>query len=90
MSIHQAKEITVKQLKLCLYRTQEAKSETAITIPLSSLRVSMQFIPKKVKLFLEKEGIDLKQCEDLTKEKDLKGPIIEIETPSEKVVISVE
>jgi hypothetical protein len=41
-------------------------------------------------MFLEKEGIDLKACEDLTKEKDLKGTIIEIETPGEKVVISVE
>ncbi len=80
----------MKQLKLRLYRTQEGKPETAITIPLNSLHLSMQFIPKKVKSFLEKEGIDLKQCEDLTKEKDLKGTIIEIETSSEKVVISVE
>jgi hypothetical protein len=39
---------------------------------------------------LEKEGIDLLQCNEFTKEKDLKGELIEIENPNEKIVISLE
>ena len=80
----------MKKLMLHLYKRQDAKPETTITIPLTSLHLSMQFIPKKVKSFLEKEGIDLKQCEELIKEKDVKGTIIEIENPGEKMAISVE
>ena len=80
----------MKKLLLQHYKRQEAKPETAITIPLNSLHMSMQFIPKKVISFLEKEGIDLKQCEELTKEKDIKGTIIEIETLGERMTISVE
>ncbi len=80
----------MKKLMIQLHKRQETKPEITITIPLNSLHMSMQFIPKKVKSFLEKEGIDLKQCEELIKEKDLKGTIIEIETPGEKIVISVD
>ena len=80
----------MKKLMLHLYKRQDTKPETTITIPLTSLHLSMQFIPKKVKSFLEKDGIDLKQCEELIKEKDIKGIIIEIENPGEKMTISVE
>ena len=64
--------------------------EKTITIPLSMLQVIGQLLPKRAKFALEKEGIDLTKCKELAKEKGLVGTLIEIEDPTEKMVISVE
>ena len=66
------------------------KPETTITLPLSTLHISMQLLPKKIKATLEKEGIDLSQCSELVEERGIKGTLIEIENPAERLVISVE
>ena len=81
----------MKHLKIHVYKSgQETKPETVISIPLSTLPIAIQLLPKKTKTTLEKEGIDLTPCSELTKEKDLKGTLIEIENPTEKLVISVD
>ena len=80
----------MKNLKIHVYKRQDAKPETVVTIPFSSLHIAVQLLPKKVRLLLEKEGINIVQCKELVKEKDLKGTIIEVENPTEKMVISVE
>ena len=54
------------------------------------LQVVGQLLPKRAKSALEKEGIDLTKCKELAKEKGLVGTLIEIEDPTEKMVISVE
>lgn len=81
----------MKNLKISVCKSgQEDKPEKIITMPLTSLRLAIQLLPKKVKSILEKEGIELGQCTELIKEKDLKGTLIEIESPNEKMVISIE
>ena len=81
----------MKNLILRVYKPgKPEKPETTITIPLSVLHIAMQLLPKKTKSSLEKEGIDISQCSELIKEKHLKGTLIEIENPTERVVISVE
>jgi hypothetical protein len=80
----------MKNLKIQFYKNQEEKPEKTITIPLSALQVISQLLPKRAKSALEKEGIDLAQCKELAKEKGLVGTLIEIENPTEKMVISVE
>ena len=80
----------MKNLKIQFYKNQEEKPEKTITIPLSALQVISQLLPKRAKSALEKEGIDLTQCKELAKEKGLVGTLIEIENPTEKMVISVE
>ena len=80
----------MKELKVFVYMRQEAKPERTVTIPLSVIHVAIQLMPKKTRAALEKEGIDLMQCKELTKEKDIKGTLIEVETSNEKIVISVE
>ena len=82
-------------LKIHLYKEkQEVNPEIVVTMPLSLLHVAIQLIPKKIQSILDKEGIDLLRCSEFSKEKGLKGPIkgplIEIENPNEKVVISIE
>jgi len=80
----------MKNLKIQFYKSQEEKPEKTITIPLSMLQVVGQLLPKRAKSTLEKEGINLAQCKELAKEKGLVGTLIEIENPTEKMVISVE
>lgn len=81
----------MKNLKIQIYNSrQDTKPETSITIPLSVIHLGLKLLPKKIRLTMEKEGIDLIQCNEFTKEKDLKGDLIEIENPNEKIVISLE
>ena len=80
----------MKNLKIHFYKSQEEKPEKSITIPLSALQAVGQLLPKRAKSALEKEGINLAQCKDLAKEKGLVGTLIEIEDPTEKMVISIE
>jgi hypothetical protein len=80
----------MKNLKIQFYKSQEEKPEKTITIPLSMLQVVGQLLPKRAISALEKEGINLAQCKELAKEKGLVGTLIEIENPTEKMVISVE
>ncbi|MFH1702108.1 MAG: hypothetical protein ABIB41_01585 [Nitrospirota bacterium] len=80
----------MKHLKIDVCKSGQDKPERSVTMPLTSLHVSLKLFPKKIKATLEKEGIDLSQCSELVKEKDVKGTLIEIENPNEKMVISIE
>ena len=81
----------MRNLKIDVFRPGQAeKPETKITMPLKTLRIAVQILPKNIRYTLEKEGIDLAQCSELTKEKDLKGALIEIEDSSERFVISID
>ena len=84
-------ERMMKNLKISVFKPrQETKPDTVITIPLSALHLAIQLVPKKIKSILEKDGIELTQCTEFTKEKDLKGTLIEIENANERVVIALE
>ena len=80
----------MQSLKIHIYKAGQEKSEKIITMPISSLHIAIKLLPKKVKLTLDKEGIDLNGCRELAKEKGLKGTLIEIENSVEKMVISVD
>ncbi len=80
----------MKNLKIHFYKNKDDKPEKIITIPLSMLQVVGQLLPKRAKSALDKEGIDLTKCKDLVTAKGLVGTLIEIEDPTEKMVISVE
>jgi len=79
----------MKDLKIEVYKRKDDKPHTVITIPIATLHIAFRFIPKKIKSFFEAEGIDIQQSREFTKEKDLKGTIIQIENSNERVVISV-
>ena len=81
----------MKNLQIHVFKpAHETKAETVITIPITALRIAIQLLPKRVKSALEKEGVDLFKCSELSKEKDLKGTLIEIENPNEKLMIAVD
>ncbi len=81
----------MKNLVISLYKSKsEKKPESVVTIPLTTIHIAMKLLPKKIKNVLEREEIDLLQCKELPIVKDLAGKLIEVESPSEKMVISVE
>jgi len=78
-------------LKIEIYKsTSEVKPECSVTIPLKFLEVSSTLLPKRLKDILKRESIEIESCKSLTKIKDVKGTLIEIESLTERMVISVE
>jgi hypothetical protein len=81
---------SMKNLRIEIYKPGQKEPEKTVSVPLSSLDISLKLMPQKIKASLEAEGVDLTVCSDLTKEKDLRGALIEIERRGETLVISVE
>lgn len=80
----------MQSLKITVSKSGAEKSDKVVTIPLTSLHVSLGFLPRKIRSFLDQEGIDLTGCRELAKEKGLKGTLIEISSANEKLEISIE
>ena len=80
----------MKKLKIEVYRAGEKEPAKTITMPLTSLHISLKVMPQEIKSSLETEGVDLNVCSELNKEKSVSGILIEIENSREKLVISVE
>jgi len=83
-------EQSVKNLKIDVQKPGQKEPEKTVTIPLTTLHIGLKLMPKKIKASLEAEGVDLAGCGELTKEKDLRGTLIEIERAGEKLAISIE
>ena len=80
----------MQRLKILVYPSGKAEPETIVTIPLTTLRVGLKLLPKKIRTSLTKEGIDLSDLGQTTGESGPKGTLIEIETAVEKIVVSAE
>lgn len=77
-------------LCLYLYKRRGSSAEKSVRIPLNFLDISLGLLPQRFRLALDREGIDLKGSKELIREKLGKGPLIEIETGEEKLVITIE
>ena len=77
-------------LKLIIHHRGETNPDKTVTLPLTTLQISLALLPANVKAFLKEEQIDLSGCRDLVQEKGLKGTLIEVETPDKKMTIAVE
>ena len=80
----------MKNLRIQVYKSGQDKPEKTVTMPITSLHISLQLLPKKIKATLEKEGIELSQCSELVKVSGIKGTLVELENTNERLVISVE
>ena len=80
----------MENLKIHLFDSGKPKPDQVITIPLSKLNIGKQLLPAKAKTSLEKEGIDISKLSDLTSKNIAKGPLIEVESDKEKLIIAVE
>ena len=80
----------IAKLKIRVYKTGLTEPETVVTIPLTVVRMATKLIPKKARAALENEGIDLNEIANLVEKQDLKGELVEVETVTERIVITVE
>jgi hypothetical protein len=81
---------TVKQLRIRIYRPGETEPKTKISIALGLARLASKVLPRKIKQDLEKEGVDLNEVLSLIAKENVRGKLIDIEKPDERIVISVE
>ena len=80
----------MRNLRISVYRSGHKEPDKIINMPLTSLHVALELLPQGIRSALDSDGIDLTECRELTKEKELRGTLIEIEQPNERMVISVE
>ena len=81
----------MENLTIEIYKSKsEVKPECVAKVPLRFLEVSSSLLPKKLKDVLKRESIDIEACKSLLKSKDVKGTLIEIESPTERIVISLD
>ena len=80
----------MKNLRISVYKSGHKEPDKIINMPLTSLHVALELLPQKIRSSLDHDGIDLTECRELTKAKELRGTLIEIEEPNERMVISIE
>ena len=78
-------------LKIRVFKDNDKKPETTVTIPLGVLKIASKLIPKQAASVLDKKGIDINQILELSK-KNVKGTLIEVEDhkKKEKIIIAIE
>ena len=79
----------MSELRLQLYNRGDAIPRKVVTLPLRTLELSLRLLPTELREVLKEEEIDLASCGDLFKERGLDGTLIEIETASRRLVMSV-
>jgi hypothetical protein len=79
-------------VKIRIYKRDESKPDTTISIPLGILRFATKLMPKQVLATLLEYGLDLKEIVELAQQDEVQGTLVEIEKhrKDEKIIISVE
>ena len=80
----------MENLIIKIYDSAKSKPDQVITIPISKINIGKQLLPVKAKNLLEKEAIDISKVSDLSNKNISKGPLIEIDSGKEKIIISVD
>jgi hypothetical protein len=84
-------------LKIRIFRGDNQKPETTITIPLVIIRFAKKLIPKKISSSLQEKGIDLDLIVELSQNglfqnEEVRGTLVEIEehAKNKKFIIAIE
>ena len=80
----------MKNLRISVFKPGQKEPDKIINMPLASLHIALGLLPQRIRSSLDNDGIDLTECSELNKVKELRGTLIEIEQPNERIVISVE
>ena len=80
----------MENLIIKIYDSAKSKPDQIITIPISKINIGKQLLPVKAKNLLDKEAIDISKVYDLSNKNISKGPLIEIDSGKEKIIISVD
>jgi len=84
-------------LKIRIFRGENQKPETTITIPLVIIRFAKKLIPKNISSSLQEKGIDLDLIvelsqNELSQNEEIRGTLVEIEEheKNKKFIIAIE
>lgn len=79
-------------IKIKVYRSDDEKAKLVVTVPLAVLRIARRLLPEKIRLDLEKDGIDLDEIVNLAEKQQVTGTLVEVEHEegTERIVISIE
>jgi hypothetical protein len=79
-------------LKIRVFKNDEEKPDTTITIPGNILKIASTLIPKKLAASLQEEGIDIDEIIKLSENPDPQGTLIEVEEhkKNKRIVIVLE
>ncbi len=77
-------------LNVQVFKSGQDKPETRITISLAVPQIALKLMPKSLRSKLEEEEIDLNELAALIENEEVRGTLIEIENPEEKLVISID
>jgi hypothetical protein len=79
-------------LKIRVYKSDETRPETTVTIPGGVLKLASRLIPKQAAAALQDKGIDFDEIIKLSTNPEINGTLVEIEehNKKEKIVISLE
>ena len=79
-------------LKIRVFKSDEEKPDTTVTIPGNVLKIAFKLIPKKLAAELQEDGIDIGEIIRLSENPDAQGTLIEVEEhkKNKRVVIVLE
>ena len=82
----------MRGVKIRIYKRDETKPDTTISIPLGILRFATKLIPKHAMATLLEYGVDVKEIVELAQQDEVQGTLVEIEKhrKNERIIISVE
>jgi hypothetical protein len=80
------------KLKIRIFKNNNDKPDTTMTIPLGIIKVASKLVPRKAVKILDDLGIDLDQILEISKTEEPLGTLAEIEEHKKhrKTIISVE
>ena len=79
-------------LKIRVFKGDEEKPDTTVTIPGNVLKIASKLIPKKLAAELQEDGIEIDEIIRLSDNPDAQGTLIEVEEhkKNKKVIIVLE
>ncbi len=80
------------KLKIRIFKDNDHRPDTTMTIPLGVIKVASKLVPRKAVKILDDLGIDLDQIIEISKTEESLGTIAEIEEHKKhrKIIISIE
>lgn len=80
----------MEKISIHLYKPGAAAPDSKATIPLASLRISLNVLPTQIKAALGRDEIDLKSLDSLLAKNIPKGELLSVESSRGKVILLVD
>ena len=80
----------MERISIHLYKPGVAEPDSKATIPLATLRISLNVLPIQIKAALGRDEIDLKPLDNLLTKNIPKGELLTVESNRGKLILLVD